>query len=36
MIVKDSANPFPQKHYRYKYEVTGQVEVKYKATNSKQ
>ncbi len=36
ILVKDTANPFPRKHYKYKYEVTGQVEVKHKAANSKE
>lgn len=30
---KDTLHPYPRKYYKYEYEVTGQVEVKFKAAD---
>jgi hypothetical protein len=35
ITIKDSLNPYPIEHYKYKYEVTGQVEIKFKTQDAK-
>ena len=33
--IKDTLHPYPVEHYKYKYEVTGQLEIKFKTQDSK-